>query len=401
MSSKLTFVLAGILMSAMAAGQAAGQNAVPTSGRMNRHPQTSGAPAEAAPTAEYQKTEVRIGDDKVYVDNDFSISNGDGWSFIPVTFLFFEKDKPLRRTADQDFRVEWPMVIPPANSPASWRDTTVNFTKAELAGAVNLPKGQRTVLWVVPALYHIEAKSYLSFGWDAAAPLVVTTDADGKITALETFPTAPPRLEPNHPSQRLEGKECKIETKFVKLKDDAKLVKNAYGFQLVGPTAQAGLNTPGRGAFFGPIDTPEKARELFELGLGDSKIIKNKKQYEAIAEEGKHWSKMFYQTPDTVGLKVTEVPGLGYRVQALVLDYSPVSGAYTGVSQYDTYISPKGVMTEKGWTTGIVHDPMLSFYKTMQTTLKDDSVETVPVRVTVTDKDATAPTMLNVPPPAK
>jgi hypothetical protein len=37
----------------------------------------------------------------------------------------------------------------------------------------------------------------------------------------------------------------------------------------------------------------------------------------------------------------------------------------------------------------------------MQTTLKDDSVETVPVRVTVTDKDATAPTMLNVPPPAK
>ena len=112
----------------------------------------------------------------------------------------------------------------------------------------------------------------------------MTTDADGKITALETFPTSPQRLEPNHPSQTLVGNECKLETKHIRLKEDAKLVKNAYGFQLLGPTSQIGLSRPGRGAFFGTIDSPEKARELFEVGLGGSRIIKDKKQYQAIAK---------------------------------------------------------------------------------------------------------------------
>lgn len=403
MLSKRTMLLAGILLSAMATGTM-GQQAVPGSDGW-RHWGSPGAASVPRPGVkpEYLQVQVRIGDDTIYVDNQFRIYSGDGWSFIPVTFLYLEKDnadKPLRRTADQDFRVEWSVVIPPEEYAATWRDATVKFSKAELASAVDLPKGKRTVLWAVPVLWQIETKRYLPFGWEAAAPLAVTTDADGKITALETFPTSPQRLEPNHPSQTLAGNECKLETKHIRLKDDARLVKNAYGFQLLGPTSQIGLSMPGRGAFFGTIDSPEKARELFEVGLGGSRIIKDKKQYQAIAEPGRQFSKLFYaELP--CGSTVTEVAGLGYCITALVLDYSPESGQYTGVTQYTVYISTNGVMADKSNTSGIAHANTAEFDKLVRPLLKDEWLEMVPMRVTVTDKAVTTPTTLNVPVPVK
>ena len=403
MSSKLTMLLVGILLSAMAV-RAMGQPAVPGSDgwRHSGNPGAASVPRLGV-RPEYLQVQIRIGDDTIYVDNEFRIYSGDGWSFIPVTYLYLEKDnpdKPLRRTADQDFRVEWSVVVPPEEDAATWRDATVKFSKAELASAVGLPKGKRTVLWVVPVLWQIETKRYLPFGWEAAAPLAVTTDADGKITGLETFPTSPQQLEPNHPSQTLAGKECRLETKHIRLKDDSKLAKNAYGFQLVGPSSQIGLSKPGRGAFFGTIDSPEKARELFEVGLGGSKIIKDKKQYQAIAEPGRQFSKMFYgELP--CGLTVTEVAGLGYSITALVLDYSPESGQYTGVTQYAVYISTNGVMADKSNRSGIAYANTAEFDKLIRPLLKDEWLEMVPMRVTVTDKAVTTPIMLNVPVPAK
>jgi hypothetical protein len=400
MSGKPNLLLMGLFFSAMAA-RATGQQTTPGSDGYRHGPPTASAPPQATPQADYLKTEVRIGDDAIYVDNDFRIYSGDGWSFIPVTFLYLDKDKTLRRTEDQDFRVEWSMVIPPEEYVATWRDTSIKFGKDELAGAFNLPKGKRTVLWVVPALWRIEPKEYMNFGWDAAAPLAVTTDAEGKIAALETFPTRPRRLESNDSSQTLDGKECKLETKLIHLSPDAKLVKNSYGFQLVGPTEQIGLQEPGRGAFFGAIDSPEKARELFEVALGGSKIIKDRKQYEAIAEPGVAAFgryKVFWRNGDAVkcGYTVKEVAGIGYHIEALVLDCSIESGKFTGVSQYDTYIRNNGVMTERGWSDGC---PAVEFDKMVRPLLKDEWLETVPKRVTVTEKKVTTPTLQNRPPP--
>lgn len=370
-----------------------------------RHWGSPGADSVPRPPvqAEYLRVQVRVSDVTIFVENDFRITSGDGWTFIPVTFVYLEKgnvDKPLHEKADEDFRVEWSVVIPPEEYTATWRETTVKFTKADLEAATDLPKGKRTVLWAVPALWHIEAKTYLPFGWEAAAPLAVTTDAAGKITAMETFPTSPRQVERNHRTQTLVGKECKLDLKQLQLKDDCRLVKNAYGLQIVGPTSQIGLDKPGRGAFFGAIDTPEKARELFEVGIGGSKIIKDKEQYELIRTLGTQLGdREFYRTGAEVtsGIKLTEVPGIGYHIEALTLDYSLESEKFIGVSQRDTYITNEGVITEKGWRGNYLPP---EFDKMVRPFLKEASLETVPVRVTVTNKDVTTPEILNNPPPA-
>ncbi len=239
---------------------------------------------------------------------------------------------PLNEKGKEGFVRLWNNLFTPENmDTARYTDCRLDFQLKDIEAATNLPKGKRTVLWMVCDLWDLEKKEYIGSGWSARAPFIVTTDAAGKTTKVETFRTPPFRVKKNHESAKINVKECDLSLKHLKLKPEVKLyraieLRHETRDLLVQGDYQAALRSENRGYFFEAIDSPQKAAELIEVGFPRGVIIETPQQYEAIkkALKEKGWKpgeNIPVDKPASYGVKVTEEPGLGYRVTALMIDY--------------------------------------------------------------------------------
>ena len=245
--------------------------------------------------------------------------------------LRLDANTPLKEKDRDGFVKLWNNIFTPENAnPARYTDCRTAFQLSDIEAATNLPKGQRTILWVVCDLWDDRNEQYVGSGWEVRAPVIVTTGADGKITKVELFRTTPFGVKRNHESEKVSVKECELSLKHLKLKSGVKLCRaieirhENRDFLMLGDY-QADLHGESRGYFFEPIDSPQKAAELVEIGFPRAVIIQTPEQYALIekALKAKGWIKGNIQVeePPSYGLKVTEEPGLGYRVTALMIDY--------------------------------------------------------------------------------
>lgn len=242
-----------------------------------------------------------------------------------------DAETPLKEKDREGFVRLWNNIFTPENvDSARYTDCRTAFQLKDIEAATNLPKGKRTVLWIVCDLWDDQNKQYIGSGWGARAPVIVTTDATGKITKVDLFRTSPVSVKKNHQTEKVNMKECELSLKHLKLKPDVKLYREitqrleSRDVLMLGDY-QADLRGENRGYFFEAIDSPQKAAELVEIGFPRGVIIETPEQYGLIkkALKAKGWKDedIPLEEPPSYGLKVTEEPGLGYRVTALMIDY--------------------------------------------------------------------------------
>jgi hypothetical protein len=329
----------------------------------------------------------------------------------------FDASTPLKEEGKEGFLKLWNNIFTPENiETARYTDCRLDFQIKDIAAATNLPKGKRTVLWMVCDIWDTEGKQYIGSGWSARAPFIVTTDASGKIVKVELFRTPPFTLKNNHETAKINAKESELSLKHLKLKPGVKSyraieVRHENRDFLVLGDQQADLRSENRGYFFEPIDSPQKAAELVEVGYPRAVIIETPEQYELImkALKAKGWKaeNIPMEKPPSYGLKVTEEPQLGYRVTALMIDYIDYYSLGLRYVMYREFaVAPDGrlgITDEKtcieapqtpygagpGWTQPLPIDPE-DYTQVLRLVLSADGSRTIPP-VIVTDRTVAVP----------
>ncbi len=163
-------------------------------------PALAQAPAPA-PDVRYLETEAWQGDQMVVVRGAFEVS-GPAHRWYGVYFqLRLSADVALRAPGQQGMAKNWAdLFTPESPAPARWTDCRAGFTYEEIEAAENLPRGARTELRAVCDLWSQELESYVGSGWSVGARFFVTTDAAGKITAVEFPPGGDDAPAPGAPS---------------------------------------------------------------------------------------------------------------------------------------------------------------------------------------------------------
>lgn len=296
----------------------------------------AGPPAEAKTDparAEMLETEITRYDPRtLVVRSAFRVSEATHRWFTLYTQIQFVDQSFLKRADGRDFLKLWGDIFTPRNDPAEYTECRLGLTHAELENTANLPAGTRTILFVSNHLWDKKQKKYIGHGWPARAPLIVTTDKRGKITKAQTFTAPPPPVADNDAYKEVDGKVCTLTLVHLQPKEglevaETRTPRDQAVYRLYLKAQQATLGSTAVGHFFGTIDTAAKARELVELGLPKSLVIKDEKQFDAIVAELKkipRWQAedwMKAGRPQWYGLTVTEEPGLGWHVKVLVYWY--------------------------------------------------------------------------------
>lgn len=331
--------------------------------------------------------------------------------------LRLDANTPLKEKDREGFVKLWNNVFTPENAdPARYTDCRIAFNLKDIEAATNLPKGQRTILWVVCDIWDDRNDQYVGSGWSARAPVIVTTDADGKITKVDLFRTSPFSVKRNHYTDKINAKECELSLKHLKLNPGVKLYRalqirlDSSDFLMLGDY-QADLRSESRGYFFEPIDSPQKAAEVVAIGFPRAVIIETPEQYGLIkkALKAKAWKDedIPVQEPPSYGLKVVEEPGLGYRVTALMIDHLDYYALGLRYIMYREFaVSPDGRIgmgTETvcieapqtpygagpGWTQRAPIDPE-EYTKVLRLVLSPEGSRDIP-GVIVTDRRETVP----------
>lgn len=157
--------------------------------------------AQADPPAvdvKYLETEAWRHEDTLVVRGAFEIS-GPAHRWYGVYFqLRLSDDVALKAPGENGFAKKWSdLFTPESPAPARWTDCRIGFPLSEIEKAENLPRGARTELWAVCDLWSQETEQYVGSGWPVAAKFFVTTDAAGKITAVEFPDAGPPPAGPS------------------------------------------------------------------------------------------------------------------------------------------------------------------------------------------------------------
>ena len=218
----------------------------------------------------------------------FEVSGSPAKRYDVYFQIRLNKDTPLHLANNQELFKLWGSIFTP-DEPARFTQCRHSFTYDEISAATNLPKGLNSTLFVVCDVYDPDAQKYVASGWDMAAPLFVTTDADGKITKAATAYARPHQPNMNDGTATIAAKQCELAAQHLKLKDGAALYRyvDIYGNPhtlVVKNPHQADLTNSNRGYFFGPIDTANKARELIAIEHPNEIIIKTPEQYAAIVK---------------------------------------------------------------------------------------------------------------------
>jgi hypothetical protein len=332
------------------------------------------APVAGAGEARYLETEVTLdGAGNAVVRSAFEIGCGPHeWYGVWQQFRL-DGATPLKTADGKEILKKWGDLFTPANiDRPRWTDCRGGFSFAELSAAANLPRGKRTVLWATTLLADTVKNAWIdSGGWNVRAALIVTADAEGKITKAETFAAPPLAPDENHATEKVAAKECSLSLKELKLKGDAGLyrivgLRHETHDTLVSGAGQAALTSRDRGAFFEAIDAPGKAIELAQIAYPRAAIIRTPQQYRAIIEALKKipgWEPsrfLVIEEPAAFGVTAAEEPGLGWRVKMLIIPHNPyLRLGLRDVCQIECTVSPDGRLGEG--TTVCIAAPMTPY----------------------------------------
>lgn len=331
----------------------------------------AGMDARAA-EVHYRDTQIlRVDDQHVGVRASFEIRNGPQKWFRVYFQVLRDEKTPLSQPDGKALLAQWADLFPPAE-PANALYTDIRMPlplKAIRSAAGGLPRGKQTVLWVVCAVWDAAERKFLGSGWPARAALLVTTDEAGKIVAMSDFNVDSARPRPHDPEAKIKARTCKLDTRHLSLHPGVALYKAAYadaskpaGGQhfLIGADSQADLYSAHRGRFFGRIDTPKKALEFALLDWPGGILIKTAEQYREIAKalKSRGWPGPFLnEKPAFVGIDVTELSGLGYRVRATLIAQDPARTLLRGVVLLECNVSHDGRFRHK--VTELIRPPDL------------------------------------------
>jgi hypothetical protein len=327
------------------------------------------ARADALPWIRYLDTDIAsIDKDMVVVRGAFEITSRPHCWYTVSFQLQLDEVTPLRKADGRPLWVEWAHLFTPDNldSPGlhqqtRWTDCRAGFYLKDIAAAANLPRGQRTIVWAVGYLYDQTEKKFQDSGWYVRTPLILTTDEAGGITRTETFHTVPADVGTRGNARLIPVREMKLGLRDLRLKPGTKLYQGVEQRGRIHEMAvlekgAADLRGIHRGYFFNPIDSPEKAQELITIAYPDGVVVQSAAQYQQIVaalKAIKGWDALQFlpvERPAAYGMKVAEVPGLGYRVTALMIDRERREGQsahYRNVTLREWNVSADGRLSLK------------------------------------------------------
>lgn len=276
------------------------------------------------------------------------------WYALDVEFRL-SRAQPLILPSGKLLVKRWNNLFTPHGPrPARWLDCRLDVDFSDLQAAENFPKGKTFVLWAMGLIYNWEERSYVGSGWDVRAPLLLTTDSNGTVISCKAPRLLPMDLLRLNPAwkQTLRTRKLRLDVEHLKPLPETRAVMVARtagpGVPVLAADDVQAWQPQGYGAFFGPIDTPEKARELLELQMPGHLVIQTRQQYQAILDTLKAlgWARDrdLLAEPPTIGETITEIEGLGYRISQLSIDplSTPDGPAWGDVVYRDIYVTEDG-----------------------------------------------------------
>jgi hypothetical protein len=286
----------------------------------------------------------------------------------------------LQGADGKDFLRKWGDLFTPdiQDPPVRWNECRLGIPFEDLEKTANLPRGARTVLWVACDVWDSAGQAWAATGWDARCPVVVTTDAAGRITALEPFYTTPHRVSDTIPWEKKPALATSLDLRTLKLKAGTTTCRcvcmkhvihdvfhrseesrGADGAIVSRAERQTEIESLDRGYFFEPLGTAAQAQELAALAHRGQGIVSK----EAYATLKAHEKRRELLAPPSFGIETDEVPGLGWRVRMLVTVEGQVRHYAYAVSHDGRLARTKAVCLD-GWyidpgsVTPLVPDPV-------------------------------------------
>lgn len=274
------------------------------------------------------------------------------WIALDVEFRL-NQAVPLVRIDDKVFMKRWNnLFLPESPAPARWTDCRLDVDFREFEQAKNLPRDKTFIVWAMGLIYDHAAGKYVDSGWPVRAPLVLTTDALGRIQRALTPALSPVRYE--HPSDKtIDARRADIRTNHLKL------LPGVQAYQAVrrDGTPVTVLTNPngqiwkpsGFIAAFEPIDSAEKAEELVRLMHPGAVIVQTRPQYDAVIDAARRlgWlaEDLPRDDPKFLGLRTTPVEGFGWRVEAMLIE--PRNGRPGDLAAWDYCVGTDGLVGAK------------------------------------------------------
>jgi hypothetical protein len=274
------------------------------------------------------------------------------WIALDVEFRL-NQATPLVRPDGKAFMKRWnDLFLPESPSPVRWTDCRLDVDFRELEQTKNLPKDKTFVVWAMGLMYDHVVGKHVGTGWPIRAAMVLTTDATGRIQTVLTPTFSPIRFE--YPSDNtIDARRAILRTKHLKplqgvracrvVRRDATPVT-----VLVSPKGQ--IWQPGSfGGAFGPIDSAEKAEEFVRLLHPGGVILHSPEQYNTAIDAARKlgWpaKELPQNDPESYGLCVTPIEGLGWRVETLLIE--PNHDQLGDIVAWDYCISTDGGLSAK------------------------------------------------------
>ncbi len=343
--------------------------------------------AAVLPSARGQTAgEVRILETELTVVEDGVIARGAfeardcAHRWIEVWFQVRIGNEPLRQPDGKETLIQWGAVFTPENGGERdrWMDIRGFIPRTRIAGAVNLPKGATTVLTVLCDLWDPTAKAWLASGGEVAAPLLVTTSAEGAVVAFSTFNTAPAGTPPLRAHELKAGRAVTPAFRHLRPKANTTLVRTVGQKHMVHDTLYryahrehpdggtvtdefaAEVLSTARGGFFEPIDSPEAALELAALGHPGAVVVPTVEAFEAVLARMREngWDAAVENpSPAAFGWSAAAIADLGWTVRGLLIETGPPGwgreGQVVGVEYRVTKGGRLGVTATRHIATGL------------------------------------------------
>ncbi|MBN1556066.1 MAG: hypothetical protein JXA11_15090 [Phycisphaerae bacterium] len=235
---------------------------------------------------------------------------------------------PLIRPDGKVFMKRWNhLFLPEKPHPARWTDCRLDVDYEELETAKNLPRGKTFVVWVMGVLFDHAVEKHLGASWPTRTPLVLTTDDQGHIQ--NAYSPVLNSILLDYPSDNtIDARRMKIRTVHLQPKRDVR----AYRVSPRGASPETVLTEPeGQiwqptcfGGAFAPIDSAEKAEELVLLRYPGGVVLRTREQYDAVIDAARKlgWKPEYFPQadPEFPGFRITPIEGLGWRVEALLIE---------------------------------------------------------------------------------
>jgi len=322
-------------------------------------PRTASAQQANTPLeADYLANDVvAVGKDYFVLRIAFAVDGpGNRWIALDSEYRL-EQAIPLVKADGQLLTKRWNSLFTPTSPrPIKWTDCRLDVDFKDLESAGNLPRDKTFVVWAMGVVLDYTTRKHVGSGWSVRAPLVVTTDADGKITDLQAPPLTPPNVR-DVPAKPVKLPVLPVTAKLqhLVLKSGVQAyrtytIKHKRPITFFVRGSQQVWEPMSFGFALEPIDSPEKALELASLQFNGGVLVKTRQQLEAIESVlrklGWKEGEGLVIGPKSFGTVVSPVKAMGYRVQGLVIEPRP-DGMLGDIAHHEMTLSTDGWIGDK------------------------------------------------------